>query len=52
MEAEFSGRLLGDVIHGDGTSEPHPKYIAETVEPSEAAWEREEELYRKKQEES
>ena len=52
MEAEFSGRLHGDVIQGDAMSEPAPEYIEETVEPSEAAWAREQELYRKKQEES
>ena len=52
IEAEFGGRLTGDVIHGETMSEPAPEYIQETVEPSEAAWAREEELYRKKQQES
>lgn len=52
IEAEFGGHLTGDVIHGAAVSEPAPEYIQETVEPSEAAWAREEERYRKKQEES
>ena len=52
MEAEFSDRVHGDVIHGDAVSQPSPDYIQETAEPSEAAWAREEELYREKQEES
>jgi len=36
----------------DHPPEPPPDYIAETVEPSEAAWEHEKELYRKKQQET
>lgn len=49
MQAEAIGRLP-QAVAGGRTPEPSPEYIREAAEASEDVWAREQELYRRKQE--
>jgi len=50
MQVEAIGRLPQGVAEGGSGPEPAPEYIPEAAEPSEDVWAREQELYRRKQE--
>ncbi len=52
MQTEAIGRLPTDMAHGSQAPKPSPEYIEQAAEPSDDAWAREQELYRRKQEET
>ncbi len=50
VQVEAIGRLPQGMAEDGRTPEPSPDYIREAAEPSEDVWAREQELYRRKQE--
>ena len=49
MQIKARGRLPQDVAEGGLQDEPDPEYIEKAATPSEDAWAREQEKYRRKQ---